>query len=249
MSAPDSPRTPPGAVRWYEGMDLAELPENQVIWVPPGLTGPPVYQHSYPPVNNISPAGRRLYWTLQGPLASSAISVMPEDLNPDGQHELYYRRQEPAATAWHPISQESITEQPVASLTVTEYNLDYWRDGWWELNIEPNDDILDVDAEEFPGMPPKFDPVVVSASNGQFVTIHDYLSAVHPWLMDRRMLILRAKYELLDENFVPTADQKMLVCPEPPHCVGADMENEWRESLRWRFERQLQLQREQREQQ
>ncbi|KLU87177.1 hypothetical protein MAPG_06180 [Magnaporthiopsis poae ATCC 64411] len=243
MSAPDPPRTPPGAVRWYEGMDLAELPEGQVIWVPPGLVGPPIYDPG-PPPNMISLAGRRLYWTLQGPLASSAISVMAEDLNPDGQRELYYRPHEPAATAWHPISQESIMEQPVTSLTVTEYNLDYWQDGWYDLNIEPNSDILDADADYFPGMPPKFDPVVVSASNGQFVTVHDYLSALHPWLMDHRMLILRAKYELIDESFVPDPDQKMLVWPGEV-CVFADVEEEWLDRLRLNFEQQRQEQREQ----
>ncbi|KAL8388753.1 hypothetical protein RB599_010078 [Gaeumannomyces hyphopodioides] len=153
------------------------------------------------PVNGLSPAGRRLYWTLQGPLASSAISVMPENLNPDAPHEPCYRGQAPAddgtATAWHPISQEPITEQPVASLTVMECNLDYWRDGWYDINIEPNDDL----------------------------------------------------YELVDDKFVATGDEKMLVWADPPGSVNADVEDKWREGMRWNFEQQQQRQQEQRQQQ
>ncbi|KAL8421399.1 hypothetical protein RB596_002256 [Gaeumannomyces avenae] len=104
------------------------------------------------PVNGISAAGRRLYWTLQGPLPLASSVVL-----------------------------------------VKEANLDYRRDGWYDTYIEPNDDLYPSDQEGFEGMPPKFDPVVVTASNGQFVTIHDYLSTVHPWLVERRLLIHQSR--------------------------------------------------------
>ncbi len=40
---------------------------------------------------------------------------------------------------------------------------------------------FDDDVQPEPGEePPTFDPLVVTASNGQFVTVHDYVSAVHP---------------------------------------------------------------------
>ncbi|KAL8357735.1 hypothetical protein RB601_009265 [Gaeumannomyces tritici] len=200
------------------------------------------------PMNILSAAGRRLYWTLQGPLplASSVVSVMPENLDPDAPHEPYYRGQTLAdtgtAAAWHPISQESITERPVVSLSVMELNLDYWRDGWYDINIEPNDDLYPSDQEEFEGMPPKFDPVVVTASNGQFITIHDYLSTVHPWLVERRLLILRSRYELIDDNKVVTGDEKILVFADPPDGVSADLEDEGLRGLRLSFEQQQQRQ-------
>ncbi|KAL8305850.1 hypothetical protein RB597_003468 [Gaeumannomyces tritici] len=205
-------------------------------------------------MNVLSAAGRRLYWTLQGPLplASSVVSVMPENLNPDAPHEPYYLGQTPAdagtAEAWHPISQEPITERPVASLSVMEANLKHWRDGWYDTYIEPNDDLYPSDQEEFEGMPPKFDPVVVTASNGQFVTIHDYLSTVHPWLVERRLLILRSRYELIDDNKVVTGDERILVFADPPNSLDADLEDEGLRGLRWSFEREQQRRQQQQQQ-
>lgn len=42
--------------------------------------------------------------------------------------------------------------------------------------------------------------IVVTASEGGFVTVHDYLSTVHPWLMSMREDILKAK-DVWDEGF------------------------------------------------
>ncbi|KAJ2984854.1 hypothetical protein NUW58_g5841 [Xylaria curta] len=91
-----------------------------------------------PPPPFMSRAAQRLFWALQGPLSSS-IFVMSEDLNPDGTREPYFR-QTLAGTSWHPISQESMTQEPVASLTVMEQNLGDWQDEWWTINQEGFDE-------------------------------------------------------------------------------------------------------------
>ena len=131
----------------------------------------PVFAH------HLSQSGRRLLWNLQGPL-SSALSVLAEDGNPDGPCEPYLNGNDR-----HPIGSESITEQPVVTSTVMEENLGDWEDAWCDINYEGFDEDIQPAPED---LPPTFEPLVVTASNGGFVSIHDYVSAVHPWLMARR---------------------------------------------------------------
>lgn len=183
-----------------------------------------------PPVALLSEPGKRLYWTLQGPLSTS-ISVMGEDLDPDAPREAYFR-QTLAGTTWHPVAREPVTEQPVASLTVHEENLADWQDEWWTANQEG----LDEDVQPAPGAePPRLEPLVVTAaSNGEFVTVHDFVSAVHPWLMARREQILRAK-NVDDENYTPDPGARLLVAADRPEMVIAEDEDEWLGALRWAF--------------
>lgn len=206
----------------------------------------------------LSQAGARLYWTLQAPLESgAAVFVMREDLNIDAPLQAYYhgvpQQQAPApvtgaasssssgggSSKWHPISQESITRLPVVSITVHEENLRDWADEWYTINQEGLDladdeeaDHHNVDADG----PPTVAPLVVTASNGSFVTIHDYLSAVHPWLMGLRDQILCAR-NVADESYEPVGNERLLVVPDRPELVVAEDEDEWLASLRWRFER------------
>ncbi|KAI1123312.1 hypothetical protein F5Y10DRAFT_55956 [Nemania abortiva] len=194
---------------------------------------PPVQINIPPPMPWISMPARRLFWTLNGPLSTS-IFVMAEDRNPDGPREPYFR-QTPAGTSWHPISQEPITEEPIASLTVTEQHLDEWQDEWWTLNQEGFDEDVQPDPAD---IPPTFEPLVVTAS-GDFVTVHDFVSAVHPWLMERREQILRAT-NLADEDYTPPADARLLVSAGRPEMVAVEDEDEWMSSMRWVYERSQQ---------
>lgn len=151
-----------------------------------------------PPQKYLSQPGQRLYWTLQGPL-NSAIFVMPNNLDPDAPREAYFQ-QTLSGTSWHPIAQEPITEQPVASLTVQEVHLSDWQTEWYTMNQEGFDEDVQPAPEDFP---PEFKPLVVTASSpGGFVTVHDFVSAVHPWLMDQRDQILRAR-NVEDEGYTP----------------------------------------------
>lgn len=197
---------------------------------PPGqepLTADQIY--TPPPMAGLSRPGKRLYWTLQGPLSAS-IFVMPEDLNPDAPREAYFR-QTLAGTTWHPIATEAVTEQPVASLTVGEEHLSDWQDEWWTINMEGFDDDVEPAPED---VPPKFEPLVVTASE-EFVTVHDFVSAVHPWLMGLRQQILRAK-NVADEDYMPSADARLLVAADRPELVRVEDEQEWLGTLRWCFE-------------
>ncbi|KAK4234568.1 hypothetical protein C8A03DRAFT_37649 [Achaetomium macrosporum] len=171
------------------------------------------------------PPGKRLLWSLEGPLRS-AISVLAEDLNPDGPREPYItiRRGQASEEDRHPISNEPITAQPVASLTVTEEYLSHWLDKWWTINQEGFDkDVQPAQGDE----PPTFEPLVVTASNGEFVTIHDYVSA-----------ILRASHAG-EDDYTPGAaadDERLLICAQNTEMVSAQDEREWLETLRWIFE-------------
>jgi hypothetical protein len=176
----------------------------------------------------LSQPAKRLYWTLQGPL-STAVTVMPLDLNPDAPREAYFR-QTLAGTTWHPVSESPITEPPVASLEVKETNLMDWCDSWWTANQEGLDE-----TDEPEGEPPEFRPLVVSASNGEFVTVHDYVTAVHPWLMGQREQILKARNTAEDDDYEPEGNERLLLQLNRPAEISVEDEDEWKESLRWRF--------------
>ncbi|KAK3380522.1 hypothetical protein B0T24DRAFT_615657 [Lasiosphaeria ovina] len=188
---------------------------------PPGA--PPA-----PRLAMLSQPAKRLYWTLQGPL-STAITVMPLDLNPDAPREAYFR-QTLAGTTWHPVSESPITDPPVASLAVKETNLMDWRDSWWTVNQEGLDE-----TDEPEGEPPEFGPLFVRASNGEYVTVHDYVTAVHPWLMGQREQVLKARNMAEDDNYEPEGNERLLLQLNRPAEISVEDEDEWKESLRWRF--------------
>ncbi|KAH7355067.1 hypothetical protein BKA65DRAFT_581752 [Rhexocercosporidium sp. MPI-PUGE-AT-0058] len=177
------------------------IPNNST----PGPPPPPVL-----PMAWLSQPAKRLYWTLQAPL-STAITVMPLDLNPDTLREAYFR-QTLAGTTWHPVSESPISEPPVASV---EEGLD--------------------EADEPEGEPPEFGPLVVTASNGQYVMVHDYVIAVHPWLMEQKVQILKARNVVEDDDYEPAGNERLLLQLDRPAMISAEDEDEWKESLRWRF--------------
>jgi hypothetical protein len=203
-----------------------------------GPWGPIVYvtadQLDNPVIAFISESGRRLFWTLQGPL-DSAISVLGEDRNPDGPREPYLRHGDGdgGGDDLHPISNEPITEKPIATLTVTEEYLSGWQDEWWNINYEGYDEDVQPSPDD---LPPTFEPLVVTASNGEFVSVHDYVSAVHPWLMARREQILRARH-VADDDYAPgPVEERLLVCAQDTELVVAEDEQEWLSTLRGIFE-------------
>ncbi|KAH0439161.1 hypothetical protein CcaCcLH18_02956 [Colletotrichum camelliae] len=184
-----------------------------------------------PPQKYLSQPGRRLYWTLQGPL-SSALFVMPNNLDPDAPREAYFQ-QTLSGTSWHPIAQEPVTEQPVASLTVQEVHLSDWQNEWYTMNQEGFDDDVQPAPEDFPL---EFKPLVVTASSpGAFVTVQDFVSAVHPWLMGQRNQILRAR-NIDDEEYTPGPDERLLITADSPESLSVEDEQEQLGTLRWLFD-------------
>jgi hypothetical protein len=73
-----------------------------------------------------------------------------------------------------------------------------------------------------------------SGESGEgFVTVHDYVTAVHPWLMGLRADLLAAGGDLLDH--VPLAeDTRLMVVGSRPQSLHVLPESEWR---RWRGKR------------
>jgi hypothetical protein len=75
----------------------------------------------------------RLYWTLNGPLAS-AISVMEDKFyDPDVPLDSYCLQNEPSPS-WSLVAQSPLTEPKISSVTVGVEQLDDWEDEWMELH-------------------------------------------------------------------------------------------------------------------
>lgn len=130
---------------------------------------------------------KRIRWVLDGPL-ETAISVMNQPYHePDTKPEPYWT----SSGGWHALAQEPYTEPKVSSITVSVSQIDDWEDQWRELHLDcadpPSDD--EGEDEDFPSeccgeqRPHPQDMTLVVKASKEFVTIHDYVSAVHPWLM------------------------------------------------------------------
>lgn len=160
------------------------------------------------------PGTNALFWTLKGPLADS-IWVMEkvDDLN--SPLEPYSQGQ-----SWHPISQSPLTEPKVSSIKVVVTNLDEWEDTWYEMHIrdsEPGEirgdgsellwgELSDFDPNSDEEGPPhllvccgikrprkkkRISSIMVKPATLPYITVHDYVSTVHPWLISLRDDLLK----------------------------------------------------------
>lgn len=197
----------------------------------------------------------RLYWTLEGPL-SSAIRVMEDPhYDPNSTLAPYFDQTTPSPS-WSPISQSPLTEPRISSVTVRVEQLDDWEEQWLDFHhdhAEPGDHNEGNDEVRF-GQLPDYDPdededeegsehllkccggerprnkavsLLVKAT-GEFLTLHNYVSAVHPWLMGLREDILQAAGDLLDNVPLP-ADTRLMVDYPGPENVILLGEREWRQ--------------------
>jgi hypothetical protein len=169
-----------------------------------------------------------LRWKLFVPL-SSAIQVLEDATDPSSTQQPYQRD----SSTFHPISNLPVTKPPVSSISVTEDRLDCWVEDWVENHI-PNTDtdhaewveadpggedddgygdqdgrnLMSCCGERRPCPPP---PIIVKASTHPFVTIHDFIAAVHPWLQAVKDDILNAR-GVFEDGRLP-ADTPMFICP------------------------------------
>ncbi|KAK4102272.1 hypothetical protein N658DRAFT_409271, partial [Parathielavia hyrcaniae] len=165
----------------------------------------PSYEEQDSPQNRVlvNPKVRRIRWTLNGPL-EIAITVARDQLfDPDEVAEPYHQG--------HPFAQAPLTKPKVSSLKVYIHTLDDWDYFWMEIHRDHTDPDATYDpAEDLYGSLPGMDGnehlilccgekrpwgrqtqgLVVKAATGHFVTIHDFISTVHPYLMARRGDIL-----------------------------------------------------------
>lgn len=152
---------------------------------------------------------QRLFWPLDGPLSTS-ISVMKDASSPDSL-EPYFKQTSDGTGIWHPVSWMPLTKPKVSSITVSVDNLNVWEDYWLEDHEEHSspggsgepsarygelpdlgpedegeegsDDHLLICCDEVRprGKAVKLVVKPAAGENG-FITVHDYVSAVHPWL-------------------------------------------------------------------
>lgn len=143
----------------------------------------------------------RILWTLDSPFPD-AISVMKDKHSPTSLTPF-------SDVTWHPISQEPISEPKFSAITVTVDEIQQWeylwteehsghgemdiaQEGRWYGDLEdynPGED-LDREGEEHllgccvePRPRKRKEKMVVQAGSRGFVTVYDYLSTLHPWVM------------------------------------------------------------------
>ncbi|KAI0395362.1 hypothetical protein F5Y17DRAFT_205044 [Xylariaceae sp. FL0594] len=201
----------------------------------------------------------RIFWTLNGPLQSSIWIISRGSLKP------YAQGNDASNPAWHPISQCSLTEPKISSITVKVYGLDLWEGDWLYLHRLHMDepDAFGADDENYvvwgplPDCNPELDEppfseenpvwlvkccgkprprgkgfkVVVQPSPGkEFVTIHDYVSTLHPRLLESRDDIIDNLCMVYDK--VRPAEVKLFVNFNGPKSLQFDLDYE-SQSARW----------------
>jgi hypothetical protein len=176
---------------------------------------------------------KRLRWVLDGSL-ETAITVLKQPYyDPDTTPEPYCTRQG-NELVWHAVAQAPYTEPKVSSVTVSVTEIDDWEDQWRELHLrctdppessDGEDDDDDLPSRMLRRAAPKaaahdvgHTTLAVKASGG-FITVHDYVSAVHPWLL--------RKYDELLEALAVLDDEPRISLPAGEHLMvtfgGADM--------------------------
>jgi hypothetical protein len=181
---------------------------------------------------------KRIRWVLDGPL-ETAISVMNQPYHePDTDPELYWT----SSGEWHALAQKPYTEPKVSSINVSVTQIDDWEDQWRELHLgctdPPSDDEgEDEDGEnyDFPSgcceeqRPHPQDMTLVVKASKEFVTIYDYVSAVHPWLM-RKYDDLLGALAVLDDGQTRLslpAGEHLMVTFGGPDLLSVGTKEEW----------------------
>jgi hypothetical protein len=170
-------------------------------------------------------ASKRLFWTLNGPRESS-IQVVPSRYHePEALMEPYYH---PAAEVWHPVSQESLYTPAQQTTAVKIDNFWDYEELWFDKNWEdsgafwaalerddPDFDPGDRDPDYYgiPICPIHVDDCRLRVTTaGEYLTIREDVSVVHPWLMSIRKTLLEAlKYTDTNDSTVTWRSESKLV--------------------------------------
>lgn len=191
----------------------------------------------------VSPEFLRLRWKPFGPIETS-LSVVHFPGDPPEHGDQMYKQGE---MEFHPISSSSLTEPPISSITITQYDLNNWEDDWVECHLphadydgarwtvdtsdatEANEDgqtgddemgrkLMHCCGEDRPSAQAR--QLLVQASSKPYLTIHDYVMPVHAWLQTKRNDILRAKG--VHEDGPVAMDTLFYVRPTQIDTVGLD---------------------------
>ncbi|KAK8131864.1 hypothetical protein PG999_000037 [Apiospora kogelbergensis] len=164
----------------------------------------------------------------------------------------------------HAIAAAPLTEPKIGAITVQVSALDVWEERWCERHeddlstdqvrgppppdYEPSNPerfwgrsdtdkilLLRCCGEDRPTRRPKL-TVVPSDLAAGFVTVHDYVSAVHPWLVGLRDTIVRA--DNVDHANPPGHYDRVMVRHVGPAYVFTDDESHYDSSIRMRMDSQ-----------
>ncbi|KAK4031627.1 hypothetical protein C8A01DRAFT_41923, partial [Parachaetomium inaequale] len=164
----------------------------------------PSYEEQDSPQNRVllNPKTRRIRWTLNGPLETAITVARDRFFDPDEVPEPYHQG--------HAFAQAPLTKPKVSSLKLYVETLDDWDHLWMEIHRDHTDpdatyDPANVVYGPLPGVdeaelrggkhllvccglkrPWGRETQLVVKATGNFVTIHDFISTVHPYLMARR---------------------------------------------------------------
>jgi len=199
----------------------------------------------------------RLCWTLDGPL-DTAISVMTNPYYDPGEPEsarVPYARAAPDGgdPTLHPISGASVSNPPVSSMIISVSELQMWPDAWMDVHEGHSLPGSDPDWQWGPAPPhapavarewdklhllrccgeerpwDKDEACLTVRASADFVTIHDFVAQVHPWLMGMRQDLVDAAaygWNHCGEPLPP--DTRFMVFPYP-NTISVLPEDEWAE--------------------
>lgn len=198
----------------------------------------------------LTPEAKRIFWKLQGPL-SDCVFVVQDWRNLKSPREALVRKDAAGNMAgWHPVADAPLTDPKIGSITVEIDKLEQWEEQWLERHerhADPGDkNCVFGELPEFSGLQPEDDdddegphllrccgtdrpvgarPMVIWPLDAtkDYVTVHDYISALHPWLMGLRGDFARADNVWDDRK---PADYERLVVDysEPAHLTMMDEE-------------------------
>ncbi|OIW23391.1 hypothetical protein CONLIGDRAFT_126421 [Coniochaeta ligniaria NRRL 30616] len=187
---------------------------------------------------------QRLRWVLDGSL-TTAITVLQQPYHdPDTTPEPYCTSQGNGDPTWHAVSQAPYTDPKISTVTVSVIEIDEWEEQWRDAHRghttpparsengdrEDNDDD-DDDDWDFPSeccgeqRPHPQDMSLVVKASGEFITVHDYVSAVHPWLMRKYDDLMGAL--TIDEPLSLPAEENLMVTLGGPKNLSVGTKEVW----------------------
>lgn len=156
---------------------------------------------------------QRVRWRPFGGLGN-CVYVAENPSDPSSPQRPY----QTGPASFHPISASALTEPPISSITVTLSDFEHWEETWVEEHVPHADDDQAVWVDVQQGTEGDEDddggddgdgrrlmrccdtsrpvvpaPVTVRSTSQPFVTIHDYVTAVHHWLQRVKGSVLEAK--------------------------------------------------------
>lgn len=198
-------------------------------------------------------AAVRLVWSFSGGSLETSLSVMASAYNIDVL-EPYFQQTVGGGSGspWHVVSKSPLTHPPVSAITATVGDLELWESDWLDFHENHSDPDSYTESENLKyGTLPDYDPendrdpphllkccgtdrprgkeggvlVTASPSGPGFVTVHEYITTVHPWLMRNRGDIWKAMDRW--EQMPDLEDKDLVVDLIQPECLTIEEKSDW----------------------